>query len=261
MPTTPAQPATPAWSDTELSQNPHANQDKAGKVRAMFSAIAPSYDLNNRVHSLWRDQAWRRYAVRAAQVKPGDVVLDIACGTGDLTEAFANSPAREVRGIDFTPAMLEVAKEKSARRPEAQRGKISYSQGDATDLRDVADASADVVSIAFGIRNVGTPEKALAEFARVLRPGGRLIVLEFDRPRMPPMSWFYDLYCGWIMPRTATLISGDKSGAYKYLPKSVGAFMTRDAMKGAMERVGFGDVTAKALTFGICVCYRGIRRA
>jgi demethylmenaquinone methyltransferase/2-methoxy-6-polyprenyl-1,4-benzoquinol methylase len=92
----------------------------------------------------------------------------------------------------------------------------------------------------------------------VLRPGGRLIVLEFDQPQWFPMKQFNDFYCGWIMPRTATLIAGDTSGAYKYLPKSVGTFMTRRQMQDGMAAAGFRDVSAKALTMGICVCYRGV---
>lgn len=225
----------------------------------MFSAIASSYDLNNRVHSLGRDQAWRRFAVRAAEVRPGDEVLDVACGTGDLTEAFARTQASRVVGLDFTAAMLDIARRKQPRRLEPQdAAKVSYLEGDAMAL-PFADASFDVLSIAFGIRNVSEPSRALAEFWRVLRPGGRLIVLEFDRPGWFPMKQFNDFYCGWIMPRTATLISGDRSGAYRYLPKSVGTFLSRSAMRESIERAGFGDVRVRALTLGICVCYRAVR--
>lgn len=247
-----------SWSDAELARNPHQHEQKAVKVRGMFSAIAGSYDLNNRVHSLWRDQSWRRYAVKVAGVRPGEHVLDCACGTGDLTEAFARTAAAKVTGLDFTAAMLDVARQKQPKNlgPE-QAAKVTYVEGDAMAL-PFADASFDVVSIAFGIRNVSQPSKALAEFRRVLRPGGRLVVLEFDQPQWFPMKQFNDFYCGWIMPRTATLISGDTSGAYKYLPKSVGTFMTRGQMRDAIGAAGFGEVSAKALTMGICVCYRGV---
>jgi demethylmenaquinone methyltransferase/2-methoxy-6-polyprenyl-1,4-benzoquinol methylase len=222
----------------------------------MFGAIAGKYDINNRIHSLWRDQAWRRYAVRAAGVGPQDVVVDVACGTGDLTEGFARAGAAKVTGVDFTPEMLRIAEAKRRRFSTGDR--VTYVEGDAQQL-SFPDASADVVSIAFGIRNVASPERAIAEFARILRPGGRLVILEFDRPTFAPARWLNDLYCGWVMPRTATLISGDRSGAYKYLPKSVGTFMSRAAMCELLSKHGFRDVSARPLTLGICVCYRAVR--
>lgn len=254
------QPAsTPEWSAADLA-DPHGHAQKATKVRGMFSAIAGSYDLNNRLHSLWQDQRWRRAAVRAAVVKPGDHVLDMACGTGDLTEFFARSLAARVTGGDFTPAMLDVARVKQGRNLSASdSAKVSYVEADAMNLR-FADASFDVLSIAFGIRNVSDPARAMREFARVLKPGGRLVILEFDRPGWFPMSWFHDLYCGWIMPRTATLISGDRSGAYKYLPRSVGTFMSCGQLSDLMGRSGFREVSSRALSMGICVCYRGVRQ-
>ncbi len=225
----------------------------------MFAAIAGSYDLNNRLHSLGRDQAWRRFAVTTAALRPGDRVLDVACGTGDLTHAFAEAGAAEVVGVDFTPEMLAFAERKRLSLPPRTASRVRYAEGDAQNL-PFSDASFDVVSIAFGIRNVADTGRALSEFARVLRPGGRLVVLEFDRPTHAPMRWFHDFYCGWIMPRTATLISGDKSGAYKYLPKSVGSYLSRADLLGTIERAGFSDAVARPLSMGICVCYRAFRR-
>lgn len=223
----------------------------------MFGAIAHRYDLNNRLHSFGRDQAWRRAAVRLAGVGSDDVVLDIACGTGDLARAFRKAGVKKVIGADFTPRMLDIAR---AREQNASPGdRIEYVEADAQAL-PFEDASVDVVSIAFGIRNVMSPERALSEFHRVLRPGGRLVILEFDRPRLKPIAWANDLYCGVIMPRTATLISGDRSGAYKYLPKSVRTFHSRAEMADLMLRAGFGDVRQKPLTFGVCVCHFGRRR-
>lgn len=246
-----------AWVDAELS-NPHQNNEKAGKVRSMFTAIASSYDLNNRVHSLGRDQAWRKYAVKRGQVKSGDAVLDVACGTGDLTQAFAATDAGEVVGLDFTAAMLDHARIKQQRLSGETGKKITYIEGDAQALP--FDASRfNVLSIAFGIRNVASPQKALVEFYRVLKPGGRLVVLEFDRPSFAPLRWFNDFYCGWVMPRTATMISGDTSGAYKYLPASVGTFMTRAEMCKSIAATGFKDVQSRGLSLGICVCYSGVK--
>jgi demethylmenaquinone methyltransferase/2-methoxy-6-polyprenyl-1,4-benzoquinol methylase len=249
--------AAPGWKDAELS-SPHANSEKAFKVRSMFAAIAGSYDLNNRVHSLWQDQRWRRFAVRHAAVQRGEDVLDVACGTGDLSEAFARSPAAKVVGLDFTREMLDRAEAKKTSAPNGV--KLTYVEGDAMSL-PFADQSFDVVSMAFGIRNVVKPQVALAETFRVLRPGGRLIVLEFDQPKNPMLRWFNGVYCAKLMPRTATWISRDESGAYRYLPASVSTFMTRDQLLASMRSCGYVDVQAKPLSLGICVCYRAIRPA
>ncbi len=262
------QPDNPAWTDADLSENPHIAADKALRVQKMFSAIAPSYDLNNRVHSLWRDQAWRKAAVKMAGLKPGEDVVDVACGTGDLSIAFAQMIAQgHVTGIDFTYEMLPIARRKAAsttlpnmraRKPVFVDSVTSFMQGDAMNL-PLPDACCDVVSIAFGIRNVADPAKAMREFVRVLRPGGRVIVLEFSLPKNPVLLAGYNFYFKKIMPRTATLIAGDKSGAYKYLPKSVNTFIDRQGMTQMMADAGLTDITLKPMTFGIAVCYRGVK--
>ena len=239
-----------AWTDRDLAANPHARADKAERVRAMFAAIAGSYDLNNRLHSGWRDQAWRRFAVKAAGVKPGDRVLDVACGTGDLTRAFAAAGAAETIGLDFTRAMLDIAETKRSRPTDAG---IVYVEGDAMVL-PYPDARFDIVSIAFGLRNVSDPAKAAAEFFRVLAPGGRVVILEFDRPRVPVLGPLADFYTRRIMPWTATLVSGDRSGAYRYLPKSVETFMDAAGVRNLLERAGFRAVRQRRLSLGICVC-------
>jgi demethylmenaquinone methyltransferase / 2-methoxy-6-polyprenyl-1,4-benzoquinol methylase len=247
------------WTDNALA-DPHTDADKPAKVRAMFTAIARSYDLNNRLHSLWQDQRWRRLAVKAARVEPGDTVADIACGTGDLAEAFALTDAKRILGLDFTPAMLEIAEHKRTTRKISCPERISYQEADAQDL-PLDDASVDCLSIAFGIRNVKDPLKALSEFARVLRPSGRLVILEFDTPSFAPVRWFNNFYCGQIMPRTATLISRDRSGAYRYLPRSVGAFMSHQDLEKALKHAGFADVESRGLSMGICRLYKGARIA
>jgi len=242
------------WDREALAADPHADREKAAKVRAMFAAIAGSYDLNNRVHSFGRDQAWRRAAVRMSDLRPTDEVLDVACGTGDLARAFADAGAARVVGADFTPPMLEIAREREDRARE--RAPIEYVEADAMDL-PFDDASFDVVSIAFGIRNVSDPIAAMREFRRALRPAGRLVILEFDRPGFAPIRWLSDLYTNVIMPRTATLLSGDRSGAYRYLPRSVQTFLGRAEMAEAMRAAGFSDVRQRPLTFGVCVCHVG----
>ncbi|HMO25658.1 MAG TPA: bifunctional demethylmenaquinone methyltransferase/2-methoxy-6-polyprenyl-1,4-benzoquinol methylase UbiE [Tepidisphaeraceae bacterium] len=257
----------PAWTD-ELLDNPHAIADKRSRVQQMFSAIAPSYDLNNRLHSFWRDQAWRRKTVRLAQLKPTDTVVDVACGTGDLTLAFTRALARlrrqesttnppAVLGIDFTYQMLPIAQTKSQR--ASKNLPIHWFNGDAQAL-PLPDACCDVVSIAFGIRNVQQPMQALREFRRVLRPGGRLLILEFSEPINPLIRTLNRFYTHKVMPLTATLISGDKSGAYKYLPRSIKSFIGREEMMQMMREAGFTDITPHPMTFGVCVCYRGFVR-
>lgn len=266
-----------AW-DEQLLADPHAVADKRSRVQKMFAAIAPSYDINNRLHSFWRDQAWRRKAVKIAELKQTDRVVDVACGTGDLTIAFARSlitydkgwkneslVSNQVLGIDFTYEMLPLAKRKgdfqllNGWRDELGdvAETVGWLNGDAQSL-PLPDACADVVSIAFGIRNVQNIPTALKEFRRILKPGGRLVILEFSKPTNPLLRVMNDFYCGKVMPITATLISRDKSGAYKYLPKSVDTFIGREQMVQMMTDAGFANVQQFPMTFGVCVCYRGL---
>ncbi len=251
-------PSAPAWSAQDLKRAVHGAPDKADRIRRMFGAIAHRYDLNNRLHSFGRDQAWRRAAVRLAGVKPTDRVLDVACGTGDLTRAFADAGAARIVGLDFTPEMLAIARRKRLIRagaPDDAPPVIDYTEGDAMAL-PFDDGSFDIVSIAFGLRNVAEPDIALREFRRVLAPGGRLIILEFSRPTFPPIAWVHDLYCRVIMPRTAALIAGDRVGAYRYLPRSVETFASREEVGAAMEHAGFHRVIMRPMTFGVCIAYR-----
>jgi demethylmenaquinone methyltransferase / 2-methoxy-6-polyprenyl-1,4-benzoquinol methylase len=261
----------PAWTD-DLLRDPHAIADKRRRVQTMFEAIAPRYDLNNRLHSFWRDQAWRRKTAGLAELKPDDVVVDVACGTGDLTMRFAAGLALlnaaidrapkpgQVIGVDFTYGMLPIAVAKrEAMLDETDREAfgdlMQFVNGDAQSL-PLPDASCDVLSIAFGIRNVQDIAAALAEFRRVLRPGGRLLVLEFSEPTNPILRALNRFYTHTVMPRTATWISRDRSGAYRYLPKSIEKQIGRAEMEAAIRAAGFGPVTQHPMTFGVCVCYR-----
>lgn len=258
----PEEPPTPpmsaddasAWTPEDLRADPHATPDKADRVQRMFAAIARSYDLNTRLHSFGRDQAWRRRAVRLCDVKPTDDVLDAACGTGDLAEAFARAGAASVIGVDFTEPMLKIARHKAGRRNWADAKAPTYQQGDAMNLA-FDDASFDIVSIAFGIRNVTDPAIALREFRRVLRPSGRLVVLEFSQPRNRVIRWFNGLYLNRIMPITATLLSRDRSGAYRYLPRSISTFHEGEAMLELITDAGFASAHEQRMTFGVCTAY------
>ena len=249
-------PNPTAWN-SETLVDPHAAEDKPRRVRSMFNAIAPSYDLNNRLHSAGRDRVWRRAAVALSDVQLGDTVVDVACGTGDLALEFSRAGAGRVVGIDFTQGMLSVAMGK-------QTGGISarpdYICGDATQL-PMDTGTADVASIAFGIRNVVDPAGAMAQMCRILRPGGRLVILEFSMPAFAPLRWIYTLYFRHIMPRTASWIARDRSGAYRYLPRSVDTFMNRPQMVALMRDAGFATVTARPVSFGIAMIYVGTKSA
>lgn len=248
----------PAWTRDDLAGNPHLVTDKPRRVQRMFSSIARAYDLNNRLHSFGRDQAWRRAAVRLAQVSPGDRVLDVACGTGDLALAFARAGAADVVGLDFTPAMLDLARRKAASMAKRFAARVpQFIQGDALAI-PFGDASFDVVSIAFGIRNVEKVEAALAEFRRVLRPrAGRLVVLEFSQPRFTLLRVLNQLYTTRLMPLTASLIAGDRSGAYRYLPRSIATFPEGEAFMRLMRDAGFARISQRRMTFGVCTAYLG----
>jgi demethylmenaquinone methyltransferase/2-methoxy-6-polyprenyl-1,4-benzoquinol methylase len=229
------------------------------EIRSMFARIARAYDLNNRLHSLGRDQAWRRRAVAAAGVTGGEAVLDAACGTGDLAGQFARAGAGRVVGLDFCPEMLDVARRKF---PSAR---TEWACGDAM-ATTFSDGSFDIISVGFGLRNVADPRRALAEFHRLLRPGGRLVVLEFHplggsgsgvaaRLLGAPLR----LYLRRIMPRTAGAIARDPTGAYDYLVQSTESFLSAGELAEAMAQAGFTGVTTRRLTLGIATLHRGIR--
>lgn len=247
---------TTLWDKDKLA-DPHAVADKQRRVRDMFAAIAPSYDRNNHLHSLWIDQAWRKKAVKLSRLRADDVVVDVACGTGDLTLAYAKAlatlrrkerfarPFRDPLGIDYTYEMLPPAVRKAA---------LPFLNGDAQAL-PLPDECCDVLSIAFGIRNVADPNLALREFRRVLRPGGRCVVLEFSKPTNAVIRKAYNFYFNQIMTRTATLIAGDRTGAYRYLSASVETFLTPQQMVDRLKSAGFSAVTPHKLTFGIAYIY------
>ncbi len=246
---------TTAWDDATL-RRPHAQPDKAARVRSMFDAIAPTYERVNRVASFGRDAAWRRRAVAAAAVRPADVLLDVACGTGDMIRAFdaAPMPPERLIGADFSGGMLSRGHYEGLRRP------LQLLQADAQRL-PLADASVDIVSCAFGVRNFQDLAAGLAEMQRVLRPGGRVVILEFALPESPLLRVPYRLYTEFILPRLGRWLSRDRSGAYRYLPQSVRSFARRRELAALLETAGFAEVTATPMNLGGVVLYRAVKRA
>jgi demethylmenaquinone methyltransferase/2-methoxy-6-polyprenyl-1,4-benzoquinol methylase len=241
-----------AWDPASL-RDPHHQADKAARVQAMFDAIAPTYERVNRWMSAGRDRYWRRTAVKLARITSHDRVLDLACGTGDFARAFASANPASVVGMDYSENMLRLA----AARPERA---IQWCRGDALKL-PVGDASFDVVSCAFGVRNFQDLPRGLGEMHRVLRPEGRIVILEFSMPRSNLAGRAYLAYFRHVMPRIATWISRDQSGAYRYLPKSVSSFIGPAGMQRALEDAGFDQVSHHSLTIGVVSIYLARKRS
>ena len=244
---------SPAW-DASTLRDPHQQADKAARVQRMFDEIAPTYERVNRVVSFSRDAAWRRRAVAESAVKPTDVVLDLCCGTGDMLRTFAAlpQPPRLLIGLDFAAQMLALGQYEAGATP------IQLLRGDALHL-PIANESIDVITCAFGVRNFQDLDGGLREMHRVLRPGGRTVILEFALPENPVIRWGYRLYCEHILPRAAAIISRERSGAYRYLPNSIRTFERRGAMLHRLEVAGFRDLRAVPLNLGGVVIYRGVK--
>jgi demethylmenaquinone methyltransferase / 2-methoxy-6-polyprenyl-1,4-benzoquinol methylase len=218
------------------------------RIAGMFDAIAPRYDLLNHVLSAGMDRGWRDRAVDALELPDHALVLDLCTGTGDLAIATVNRAAgATVVGIDFAGEMLRLALAKV--RGASLDRRIRLVRGDAARI-PFADRSCDAVTIAFGIRNVAEPDRALHEIARVLRPGGRLAILEFGQPRIPGIRTLYAWYFRYMLPLVGRLVSKHQS-AYSYLPASVGTFPPPAVFSKTLSATGFSHVRAVPLTFGI----------
>jgi demethylmenaquinone methyltransferase/2-methoxy-6-polyprenyl-1,4-benzoquinol methylase len=225
-------------------------------VRQMFARVADRYDRANHLLSLGIDHGWRRATVRAAAIAPGSRVLDVCSGTGDLAMAFARAGAA-VTGTDFCPEMLQHAVRKADRLgPSAP----VYLAADTQQL-PFPDDSFDAVTVAFGIRNVADPVAGLREMGRVVRPGGRVVVLEFCKPRLPLVRPAYMFYFRRILPRLGSWITGDRHGAYRYLPDSVMEFPEREAFLQLMTAAGLAEPRARILTCGIASVYHAAKPA
>ena len=225
------------------------------EVRQMFASIARRYDTANEVLSLGIHRGWRRAAVALSGARPGQRVLDCATGTGDLALEFkrAVGPSGEVIGTDFCAEMLEGAPGK-ARRAGLD---VKFAVADALAL-PYPDGGFDVVSIAFGIRNVDDPVRCLREIARVLKPGGSAIVLEFGQPR-GAFGALFRAYSRGVMPVVGGLLTGNRA-AYEYLPRTAASFPAGEKFLGLMREAGaFTATEAHPLTFGTAYVYRGVK--
>ena len=237
---------------------------KKENIRQMFDTIASDYDFLNHLMSLGVDRGWRRKALReivgAAEVPQ---VLDVACGTGDFSLAIARAlTAATVTGVDLSEGMLAVMREKVEKAgfaPESTGNvTVTAEVGDAENLR-FGDKTFDVVTVAFGVRNFEHRARGLEEMLRVLKPGGRLVILELSVPSNRILRWCYNLYFVHLLPWIGGKFSGD-AAAYRYLPASVLAFPGRDAFTAELIRAGYVDVRHRALTLGLCRMYVAFRK-
>lgn len=225
-----------------------AGRPTTEKVQGIFARIAPGYDVVNILASLGIDRLWRRTTVRMANVGAADRVLDLCAGTGDLTLSMARlgGPA-EVRSTDFVPEMLEIGKKKAA----AFRGRtcIDFDVVDAQSI-PYEDASFDIATVGFGVRNLPDRAANFREVLRVLRPGGRYLILEFTRPPSAIVRTLYYWYLGHVVPLLGGLVSGDRR-SYQYLNDSILQFPDQETLAAELRAAGFSDVRYSNLTFGI----------
>ena len=226
----------------------------ATAVKEMFAGIAARYDLLNHVLSLNIDKRWRRIVaeeLREILDRSDATVLDVACGTGDLSLELNKNSKAQIIGTDFCRPMLAFARSKSMSETHA----IPYVEGDALDL-PFEDGQFDAVTIAFGLRNLANVADGLKELRRILKPGGRLAVLEFSTPIVPGFGQLFNFYFSHVLPRIGAAVSGSR-GAYEYLPDSVSKFPNQKKLNELMETTGFDTIKYKNLTGGIAALHTG----
>ncbi|MBQ3175759.1 MAG: bifunctional demethylmenaquinone methyltransferase/2-methoxy-6-polyprenyl-1,4-benzoquinol methylase UbiE [Bacteroidales bacterium] len=229
---------------------------KKENIRSLFDNIAPDYDKLNHILSLNIDKGWRKKAVREiADVQQRVQVLDVACGTGDFTIEIARNVAEgsKIIGIDLSEGMMKVGREKIA----ASGVDALLEYGDCEAL-DYPENNFDRISVGFGVRNFEHLDLGLKEMCRVLKPGGKLVILELSVPSNPIIRWCYKLYFLNILPMIGGMVSGNR-GAYEYLPASVLNFPAPDKFIPMMREAGFSEVRHRALTLGVCRMYIGIK--
>jgi len=228
---------------------------KKPHIRKMFDAIAPRYDFLNRVLSGGIDQSWRKKVIKLVDSDSPNRVLDVATGTGDLAIMGANGGMQSVIGVDISEEMLEVGRRKVL--SKGLNDRVELQTGDAEKL-PFSDQQFDAAMVAFGVRNFEDLAEGLNQICRVLKPGGRLVVLEFSQPKSFPIKQLYTFYGRYILPVVGQLISGD-SAAYTYLPESIAVFPEGNDFLKYMEDAGFSNLLSRRLTFGIASIYSGTR--
>jgi demethylmenaquinone methyltransferase/2-methoxy-6-polyprenyl-1,4-benzoquinol methylase len=236
---------------------PIARKDKNRRVRQHFESIARQYDFMNTLLSFGIHYAWKRAAVRMLNLKPGQVVLDVCGGTGDLALMSAARVGNDGRVViyDINRAMLEAGRRKTALSTIASR--ISMVQGNAEEI-SFPGGHFDAVIVSFGIRNVTDMKQGFREMHRVLKPGGKLICLEFSKPTNPVFCWLYDVYSFHIMPFLGELIAGSRK-AYTHLPETIRMFPLPDELSAILHRIGFPNITYRRLTNGIAVAHLAVK--
>ncbi len=229
-----------------------SDEAKIGYVQELFSALATRYDVMTDLWTLGLHRMWKRQAIELCALRTGERVLDVATGTGDLAflEAAAVGAEGQVVGVDSCAAMLEVARQR-------QRGPVDFQEGDATDLR-FPDACFDVVTIGFGLRNVADRSQALREFRRVLRPGGRLMVLDFSTPDSKALKSLHDMLYFRLMPMVGWAVAWHRD-AHHYTADSIRTWMSRDGLSEAMRDAGFRDARYISLSTGFATAHFGTR--
>ena len=228
--------------------------EKADRVRGVFDSVAAKYDLMNDLMSAGLHRAWKAYAVAVADVRAGDRVLDVAAGTGDLTRAFARRVGERgcVVHTDINEAMLREGRDRLL-----DEGLLPPSTVCDAERLPFADASFDLVSVAFGLRNMTHKERALAEMARVLRHGGRLLVLEFSQVAKP-LQTAYDWYSFKVLPQLGRWVAGDAE-SYRYLAETIRMHPDQATLKAMMKDAGFGHVDVHNLSAGVVALHVGVR--